>query len=211
MAAPELYIVVEVGAHTVPVLETVLKAAPVSSVLFKAPEGRKLEAPVLKALVELAQKKGVAALVADDFDLARIVRADGVHLTWAKDQLPRYEAARAALGARAIVGADAGRSRDDAMSLGEGGADYVGFGIPAHVEDRETAFARQQELLSWWSEIFEIPCVGFDADTPDAASALTAAYADFVAVTLPENLSAQECTARLADYAAAIGAKAVHA
>lgn len=209
MAAPELYIVVEVSAHAAPVLEAALKAAPVSSLLLKAPVGAKLEAHTLKPLVELAQKKGIAALVADDWDLARIVRADGVHLSWAKDQLQRYEAARAALGTRYIVGADAGRSRDDAMSLGESGADYIGFGIPAHVEDRDTAFSRQQELLSWWSEIFEVPCVAFDAPTPEAATDLAAAHADFVAVMLPAGLSAQEGANRLSDFAAAVSAAPV--
>ncbi len=53
------------------------------------------------------------------------------------------------------------------MTAGEDGADYVGFGIPAFVKDRETAIERQIELIAWWSEIFEVPCVAFDvADLP---------------------------------------------
>ena len=71
-----------------------------------------------------------------------------------------------------MIGADAGRSRDDAMALGEAGADYIAFGIPAHVEDRTTAEERQCDLINWWSEIFEIPCVAFDVATAGQASAL---------------------------------------
>jgi thiamine-phosphate pyrophosphorylase len=96
--------------------------------------------------------------------------------------LAAYGAAREVLGPRAIVGADAGRSRHDAMSLGEAGADYVGFGIPAHVGDRGTARERQLDLVEWWSELFEVPCVALDADRDDLA-ALAGAGADFVALS----------------------------
>jgi thiamine-phosphate pyrophosphorylase len=99
--------------------------------------------------------------------------------------MARYGEARDILGGRFIVGADAGRSRHDAMTLGEAGADYVGFGIPAHVEDRESARSRRLELVGWWSEIFEVPCVAFDVETAEEAARLAAAGADFVALRAP--------------------------
>jgi thiamine-phosphate pyrophosphorylase len=68
------------------------------------------------------------------------------------------------------------------MTLAEDGADYIAFGIPPHVEDRAAAAARQLELVAWWGEIFEIPCVAFDIDTCEEAIALAGAGADFVAV-----------------------------
>ena len=68
------------------------------------------------------------------------------------------------------------------MTLAEDGADYIAFGIPPHVEDRAAAAARRLELVAWWGEIFEIPCVAFDVDTTDEAIALAGAGADFVAV-----------------------------
>lgn len=211
MAEPELYLVVEAGAHAAGVLDACLGTAPVASVLLIPAVGEQLDARSLKPIVEQIQKKGTAALVADDWDLARVVRADGVHLTWTKEQLQRYAAAREALGGRFIVGADAGRSRDDAMTLGEEGADYVAFGIPPHVEDRDTAFARQCELLSWWSEIFEPPCVALNVATPQAAAGLAASYADFVAVSIEANLTAQQAAAKLAAYASAVQGEAVQA
>lgn len=211
MAAPQLYLVLEAGPGAAAGLDAALAAAPISSVLLKASEGGRLDAQSVKPLVERIQHKGVAALIADDPELARVLRADGVHLSWSKDQLQRYAHAREVLGARYIVGADAGRSRDDAMSLGEEGADYVAFGIPPHVEDRETAFGRQCELLSWWSEIFEPPCVGLDAETEEAASDLAASHADFVAVTIPESMPAQAAGERVAAFAAALAHVTVQA
>ncbi len=92
------------------------------------------------------------------------------------------------LGTRYIVGVDVGRSRHDAMTLAEAGADYIAFGIPPHVEDRAASAARRLELVAWWSEIFEIPCVAFDVDTADDATALAGAGADFVAMRLTSKL-----------------------
>jgi thiamine-phosphate pyrophosphorylase len=80
----------------------------------------------------------------------------------------------------------------DAMMLGEAGADYVGFGIPAHVEDRETARARQLDLVAWWGEIFEPPCVAFDVETIGDAAHLAAAGADFVALKPPSTSTSTE-------------------
>lgn len=165
-------------------LDRMLAAADVAALLL-APDAAVAPAR-LKALIEAAQAKNIAALIEGDSGLARTLCADGVHLPWSKDIVTRYREAREVLGSRFIVGADAGRLRDDAMTLGEAGADYVGFGIPPHVEDRETARARRLELVGWWSEIFEVPCVAFDIDEVAEAARLTRAGADFVAMRLPE-------------------------
>ena len=135
-----------------------------------------------RPLVELAQAKEIAALIAGDAQLARTLRADGVHLPWSKDVAASYGEAREVLGTRYIVGVDVGRSRHDAMTIAESGADYIGFGIPPHVDDRASATARRLELVSWWSEIFEVPCVAFDVETAEDAMALAAVGADFVAM-----------------------------
>lgn len=179
----KLYLVV--GARIAPAaVETLLVSAPVAAVLI-TPDGVPLDAALTKPIVDLTQARGVAALIEGDAALARTLRADGVHLPWGKDVVARYGVAREILGGRFIVGADAGRKRDDAMTLGEAGADYVGFGIPAHVEDRETARARQLEFVAWWAEIFEPPCVAFDVESIEDAAHLVPAGADFVALRPP--------------------------
>jgi thiamine-phosphate pyrophosphorylase len=189
--AARLYLVVEAGADP-RAFAPLLGAADAAAVLIAASEAGRLEVAGVRPLVEMAQAKGVAALIEGDAQLARTLRADGVHLPWSKDVVARFGEAREVLGGRYIVGADAGRSRHDAMTLGEAGADYVGFGIPPHVEDRDTARERRLDLVAWWSEIFELPGVAFDVETADDAVALARAGADFVAVRVPASVAAEE-------------------
>ena len=194
--AARLYLVVEAGADP-RALAPLLAAADAAAVLIVAPEGASLEVAGVRPLVEMAQANGVAALIEGDAQLARTLRADGVHVPWSKDVVARFGEAREVLGGRYIVGADTGRFRHDAMILGEAGADYVGFGIPRHVEDRDTARERRLDLVAWWSEIFELPCVAFDVEMADDAAALARAGADFVALRLPESVAAAERAAWL--------------
>ncbi len=206
----ELYLVLEIdekgGTNSRTALEAALGAAPFASVLITPPAGRPLAIPLANSIVEHLQAKSIAALIVDDASLARQLRADGVHLTWSKDQAGRFAEAREILGERFLAGVDAGRSRDDAMSLGEAGADYIAFGIPPHVEDRTTAAERQIDLVSWWSELFEIPCVAFDAADAAAAARLAVAGADFVAVTVKTGDTPEAARDRVRQFASAIAA-----
>lgn len=187
MARPSstsLYLVVEVDLEAAAAERLLATTAPAALMIVPAAE-KPLTAQGARPLVDLAQGKGIAVLIEGDASLARALRADGVHLPWSKDIVARYGDAREILGQRYIVGADAGRSRHDAMELGEAGAEYVGFGIPAHVEDREAARARRLYLVEWWSELVEVPCVAFDVDTPEEAAVLARAGADFIAMRAP--------------------------
>jgi thiamine-phosphate pyrophosphorylase len=179
-----LYAVVEVRHAAHERLATALAAADLAAVLLAPVGGTPLEANEARPLIELAQRANVAALVAGDAPLARALGADGVHLGSTGDLTAAFEAARSALGARGIVGVDAGISRHDAMTLAEAGADYVGFGAPARLNNRDKARARRDDLVAWWAEIFEVPCVAFDVEEPEEAQRLVCAGADFVAVRL---------------------------
>ncbi|MFN3746148.1 MAG: thiamine phosphate synthase [Hyphomicrobiaceae bacterium] len=174
-------VVVEAGAGAPARLAAALAASPVASVVIIVPEGTPV--PEVQALIAPAQAAGAAALICDDAHLARTLKADGVHLS--AGNAKAYGEAREIVGARGIVGVDAGRSRHEAMVAGEGGAEYVAFGIPAHVDDREKAHRRRCELIAWWSEIFEVPVVAFDVMSAGEAGQLAAAGADFIALTLP--------------------------
>ncbi len=79
-----------------------------------------------------------------------------------------------------IVGVGALRMRDDAMTAGEKGADYVMFGEPRGAAP-PMALELLLERVGWWAEIFETPCVAY-AESIEAAGRLAAAGADFVAV-----------------------------
>ena len=199
----KLYVVAVAGTDPRQV-QALLEAAGAATLLIAAGGGVALSAAAARPLVELAQAKDIAALIEGDAQLARTLRADGVHLPWSKDAAARYGEAREVLGTRYIVGIDVGRSRHDAMTLAEEGADYIGFGIPSHVEDRSAAAARRLELVSWWSEIFEVPCVAFDVDDVEDAMALAGAGADFLAMRADAGMmpaDAKELARSLAEVA----------
>jgi thiamine-phosphate pyrophosphorylase len=180
----QLMVVVETAAAAAERLAAALAAGKVASVVVTVPEGANVPAAEVQALLKQAQAAGAAALVQNDARLARTLKADGVHLTPAVGA-KGYGEAREIVGGGMIVGVDAGRSRHEAMVVGEDGADYVAFGIPAHVGDREKAHLRRCELVAWWAELFEVPVVAFDVTDAEEAGALAAAGADFVALTLP--------------------------
>jgi thiamine-phosphate pyrophosphorylase len=157
-------------------------------------------------LISLAQSKGVAALLLSDAAQASKLGADGIHISWTADVVERFKAIRRDTGTGMIVGADAGRTRHDAMELGEAGADYVAFGIPSNVEDPERAAGRQLDLVSWWSEVFEVPCVAFDIANVDDARRLAVAGADFVGIAIKAGDGAPEAAARIRAYSQAVSA-----
>jgi thiamine-phosphate pyrophosphorylase len=119
-------------------------------------------------------------LIERDTRLAPRLGADGVHVAGSGPDL--VEAVKS-LKPERIVGAGSLRTRDEAMTAGEMGADYVMFGEP-HKGAQTTGLASLVSLTErvvWWAEIFETPCVAY-VDTIAAAGPLAEAGADFVAL-----------------------------
>ena len=131
------------------------------------------------ALAPIAQNAGVAVLINDRVDLAQELGADGVHL--GQDDMSLREA-RKILGPQAMIGATAHNSRHLAMLAGESGADYVAFGAFFESATKTPKTQATTDLLSWWSELFEIPCVAIGGITADNCPPLVQAGADFLAV-----------------------------
>jgi thiamine-phosphate pyrophosphorylase len=203
-----LYLVVEAGAAAPERAAAALAVAETACFLIEPAPGAPLDAASAEPLVALAQQKGVAAIIASDAHLARTLKADGVHLPPSRDPAKAYADARHILGPGLIVGAHAGKSRHDAMVLGEAGADYIGFGIPDGVTNIEGARARRFDLVSWWAAIFEVPCVAFDVATAEDADELAMAGADFIGLRLEAGDTLADATARIRAIADVIGASA---
>jgi thiamine-phosphate pyrophosphorylase len=187
-------------------LEAALAASDVAAVLVAGGDGERPARAATADLIAAAQHADIAALILDDAALARELGADGVHLAAHADGIVGYQDARGVLGTGAIVGSDCGASRHVAMTLAEAGADYIAFGAPPGHNGEAEARKRRDALVAWWAEIFEVPCVAFDVETAAEAEALSAAGADFLAVTLP--CGQPEATrGLLAEIAAAIQPK----
>jgi thiamine-phosphate pyrophosphorylase len=161
-------------------LAEALSAAPIAAVVIMPGADGVIAPDAALPLIAAAQKSSAAALIYGDAQLARTLKADGVHLPWSVDVRTAAEDAREILGQGGIIGADAGTSRHDAMELGELGVDYVAFGLG----DGDAAREYRDELVAWWAEIFEIPVVALDVAGASQAATLKAAAADFISVRL---------------------------
>jgi thiamine-phosphate pyrophosphorylase len=199
--APRLYLITPpVGdpAAFVDPLAAALGAADIAAVCLRlvATDERTLTNRI-KALAPVVQDKGAAFLIAGYVDLVARTGADGAHLTG----IESFQAALAALKPQRIAGCGGLETRHDAMLAAES-ADYVMFGEPDEHGPRPS-FEAIVDRVTWWAEVFELPCVGFAA-SPDEVELLAAAGADFVA--LGEWIFASNPAAQVAEAAACLAA-----
>ena len=131
------------------------------------------------ALRPVAQGRDVAFLLNDRPDLAVQTGCDGAHVGQG-DMAAR--AARAVLGPDLMLGVTCHASRDLAMTAGEDGADYVAFGAFFPTTTKTASSRAEPELLAWWSDLMELPCVAIGGITAENCAPLVAAGADFLAV-----------------------------
>ena len=161
-------------------LARALDAGPVAAFQFRVKDVNQHEAARLaEPLQRLCADRDVAFIVNDSVSLAKRLGADGVHLGQ-DDGDPRE--ARAILGPSAQIGITCHDSRHLAMEAGEAGADYVAFGSFYPTRTKEVKHHPEPVILSWWSALFELPCVAIGGITPSNAPPLVAAGADFIAV-----------------------------
>ncbi len=174
------------------------------------PQSSQEEQQQLKALIVNLQNKNIAVLAelaAPQYGInrksfekalenAHILGCDGAHLS---ADATLFKRAREVLGADAIIGVDCGASRHAAMQLGELGADYIGFSSVdaasshegqdhdlniGNVENTAEAFAPETriDLVDWWQQLFEVPCVALDVADRSQIEGLLKINADFVAI-----------------------------
>jgi thiamine-phosphate pyrophosphorylase len=161
-------------------LKAALGGGPVSAFQLRVKD---VEAHALARLAEPLQRicadHDVAFIVNDSVALAKRLGADGVHLGQKDGDL---RDARAELGPSVQIGRTCHDSRHLAMEAGEAGADYVAFGAFYETTTKPSPYRPPPAILSWWSSLFEIPCVAIGGITPANAEPLIKAGADFIAV-----------------------------
>lgn len=136
-------------------------------------------ARLAEPLQRICADADVAFIVNDSVSLAKRLGADGVHLGQGDNDI---RDARAVLGPAAQIGRTCHDSRHLAMEAGEEGADYVAFGAFYPTTTKPSDYRPEPLILSWWSALFEIPCVAIGGITPDNGRPLVEAGADFLAV-----------------------------
>jgi thiamine-phosphate pyrophosphorylase len=197
-AHPQLYLTIDTGPTADAQLAAVLARCPGIAAILISRVTSKQEATVAQALVRRAQSANVAALFEGDAKQALLLHADGVHLPWSPTLRADFDEAREILGNHLMIGVAidpaAETARHDAMEIAEAGADYIGF----------SAGDAQPELVAWWAQIFEIPCVAFDVADADAARASAALGTEFIATPIPSAASPAQCVAHVRGIGSAI-------
>jgi thiamine-phosphate pyrophosphorylase len=136
-------------------------------------------ARLAEPLQRICADAGVAFIVNDSMQLAKRLGADGVHLG---QQDGDIREARALLGPQAQIGVTCHDSRHLAMAAGEAGADYVAFGAFYPTTTKPSPYRPDPAILSWWSSVFEVPCVAIGGINPANSKPLIDAGADFLAL-----------------------------
>jgi thiamine-phosphate pyrophosphorylase len=136
-------------------------------------------ARLAEPLQRICSDAQAAFIVNDSMKLAKRLGADGVHLGQSDGDV---QEARALLGPSAQIGKTCHDSRHLAMEAGEAGADYVAFGAFYPTTTKPSDYRPDRSILTWWSTLFEIPCVAIGGINPGNAEPLVAAGADFLAV-----------------------------
>lgn len=167
-------------------LEAALSGGDVACLQIRLKSADDIAAPddlverVTRAILPVAHAHDVAVLMNDRPDLAKALGCDGTHIG---QQDTPYAEARRLLGDDAIIGVTCHDSRHLSMVAAEAGADYVAFGAFYPTTTKSPKARARPDLLRWWNEIMEVPCVAIGGITVENCPPLVAAGADFLAVS----------------------------
>lgn len=127
---------------------------------------------------ELASNFNALFIVNDRIDIAKIVKADGVHL--GQDDIS-LKTAREILGDEFIIGIST-HCPDDAVGAQNGGADYIGVGPVFKTPTKPGRIPVGLEYVKWASENINIPFFAIGSIEPDNIDEVIKVGASRVAV-----------------------------
>jgi len=166
---------------------------------MKTPEARTFYG-MAAVLCPLVKKGGGIFIVNDRVDIAKAIRADGVHL--GQEDLPLADA-RAILGSGKLIGIST-HNPAQAVEAEAGGADYIGFGpiFPTATKENPDPVVSVDGLRQVRARI-RIPVVAIGGITANNAGDVRAAGADCCAV-VSAVLAATDPQAAIAELMRAI-------
>lgn len=132
------------------------------------------------AVRDICQVHNVPILMNDRPDLAKRLSFDGAHI--GQDDMP-YRDARELLGKGAIIGVTCHNSKELAFTAAGQGANYIAFGAFFETATKSPKTHASVELLEFWRDTMEIPCVAIGGMTAENAGDIAKAGADFIAVS----------------------------
>jgi thiamine-phosphate pyrophosphorylase len=131
------------------------------------------------ALLALCREARVPFVINDDLDLAKAIRADGLHL--GREDIS-IATARAQLGKGSLLGGSCYDSIELALAAREAGADYVAFGSAFPSATKPQATRAPLSLYREARSRLDFPIVAIGGITTENAHSVIAAGADAVAV-----------------------------
>jgi thiamine-phosphate pyrophosphorylase len=149
------------------------------------------------ALLALCRAAGAPLIVNDDVELAAAIGADGVHLGREDGSVA---AARARLGAEALIGVSCYDAWARAREAAAAGADYLAFGAVFASPTKPAAVRAPLELLGRARREFGLPLAAIGGITLARASAVIEAGADMLAV-ITDLFDAPDVAAQARRYA----------
>lgn len=163
-------------------LARVLDAVDTAAVQIRLKDAGEDEiARAAEAVMPVCRARGAAVIMNDSAERARKLGCDGAHL--GEDDGDIREA-RSILGSDAVIGASCYASSDRAIRMAgfEGGADYVAFGAVYPTQTKTPRALCPLELIENWSAAATVPSAAIGGITPENASSVIEAGADFLAV-----------------------------
>lgn len=175
-------------AEFLPQLEEALETGKIASLQLRLKEAGDAEIlAAAQAIRPLCHAHEVAFILNDAPHLLAESGADGLHLGQEDLAQSSVKAVREQIGPEPVLGITCHASLHLAMEAGEQGADYVAFGAfypttSKPIEKQEKWGRPDANLLRRWSEMATLPCVAIGGITPENATPLVQAGADFIAV-----------------------------
>lgn len=131
-------------------------------------------------LQKLCDQYGIPFIINDDPELARALRADGVHLGREDTECRN---ARIMLDPESIIGVSCYNEIERALAAEKSGASYIAFGAFFRSNTKPDAVKAIPELIKKAKQTINLPVVAIGGITPENGGGLVNAGADFLAVS----------------------------